>query len=124
MSNGAKTFEELWIWQQSRQLVLDVYRDFRDATPAGRDFGFRNQIQRAAVSLMNNIAEGFERGTSADFARFLDMAKGSCGEVRGMYYIAEDLEYVGTGVANDRRELCRKVAAGIAAMAAHLRSTS
>jgi four helix bundle protein len=123
MSPGAKTFEDLWIWQQSRQLVKNVYRDFGDATAAGKDFGFRGQIQRAAVSLMNNIAEGFERGTSVDFARFLDMAKGSCGEVRGMYYIAEDLEYVSPAIASDRRDLCRKIAAGIAALATHLRSS-
>jgi four helix bundle protein len=83
---NVSTFEELWIWQQSRVLVRDVYRDFRPQTPGCRDYGFRNQLQPAALSVMNNIAEGFERFTDADFARFLDIAKGSCGEVRSMYY--------------------------------------
>ena len=73
---AAKTFEELWIWQQSRLLVKEVYRDFGKSTRAGRDFGFRSQIQNAAVSRMNNIAEGFERLTTNEFARFLDIAKG------------------------------------------------
>ena len=58
---GARAFEDPWIWQQARALVPDVYRDFGDVSPAGRDFGFRSQIQRSAISIMNNIAEGFER---------------------------------------------------------------
>jgi len=77
-----KSFEDLRIWQEARVLVREVYTDFKDS----RDFGFRDQIQRAAVSIMNNTAEGFERRSDADFARFLDIAKGSSGEVRSMYY--------------------------------------
>ncbi len=118
---AAKTFEELWIWQQSRLLVKNVYTDFSDNNPVRRDFGFRNQIQKAAVSIMNNIAEGFERRTTDDFARFLDIAKGSCGEVRSMYYSAEDLEYVTTTVSRERRESCRRISAGISSLTSHLR---
>jgi four helix bundle protein len=90
----AKTFEELRIWQQARILVKNVYLNFKADTIGHKDFGFRGQFQRAAVSVMNNIAEGFERGSKADFARFLDIAKGSCGEVRSMLYIAFDLDYI------------------------------
>jgi len=90
----AKTFEELRIWQQARILVKSVYSNFKADTIGHKDFGFRSQFQRAAVSVMNNIAEGFERGSKADFARFLDIAKGSCGEVRSMLYIAFDLDYI------------------------------
>ena len=89
-----KSFEDLRIWKDARRLVSNVYRDFGTGTEAERDFGFRNQVQRCAVSVMNNMAEGFERSTDVEFARFLDIAKGSCGEVRSMYDIAEEIGYV------------------------------
>jgi four helix bundle protein len=118
----AQTFEELWIWQQARELVRDIYPDFGEGTPAGRDFGFRDQVRRSGVSIMNNIAEGFERASDTEFARFLDIAKGSCGEVRSMYYTAEDLGYVTATVANQRRERSKQIAAGIVALRSHLRN--
>jgi len=121
---GARSFEDLWIWKQARILVNDVYRDFGDDSPAGKDFGFRNQIQRSAVSSMNNIAEGFERMTDDDFAHFLDVAKSSTEEVRSMYYAAEDLRYTRADVADKRRTLCRQIASGISSLTAHLRPAS
>ena len=72
---------------------------------------------------MNNTAEGFERTSDLDFARFLVIAKASCGEVRSMYYTAEDLEYVSTLVAEERRKNCRKIAAGIVLLHSHLKSS-
>jgi four helix bundle protein len=57
---GARRFEELWVWQQARELVKEIYADFKSG-PGSKDFGFRDQLQRAGVSVMNNIAEGFER---------------------------------------------------------------
>ena len=86
-----ESFEDLWIWQEARALVRDIYTEFGKDTPAERDYGFRGQIQTAGVSIMNNIAEGFERTTDADKARFFDIAKGSAGEVRSMHYVAEDV---------------------------------
>ena len=118
----AKTFEDLWIWQQARELVKQVYSDFGEGTAGGRDFGFRNQIQRAGISIMNNIAEGFERASDAEFARFLDIAKGSCGEVRSMYYPAEDIGYVTSSSAAERREKTKQIAAGIVSLRTHLKS--
>ena len=85
-----REFEELRIWSESRQQVVEIYSLFSEC----RDFSFRDQIQRAAVSVMNNIAEGYERSSNKDFAHFLIIAKSSCGEVRSMLYLAEDLGYV------------------------------
>lgn len=118
----ANSFEELWIWQQARALVRQVYSDFCAGTPGGRDFGFRDQIQRAAISIMNNIAEGFERESDAEFARFLEIAKGSCGEVRSMYYAAEDLGYPAHVPADERRSDAKQIAAGIWSLRTHLKS--
>ena len=83
-------FEDLTVWQEARMFVGEIYKRFAHL----KDFGFRDQVQRAAVSIMNNIAEGFERNSDADFKRFLTIAKASCGEVRSMLYLADDLKYL------------------------------
>jgi len=75
-------FEDIIAWQKSRDLTLAVYGAFRNI----KDFSFRDQIQRASVSVMNNIAEGFERKGNKEFGRFLCISNGSCGEVRSMLY--------------------------------------
>ena len=116
-----KTFEDLWIWQEARALVKLIYQDFGKGTLGYNDFGFKDQIQRAGISIMNNTAEGYERPSKADYARFLDIAKGSCGEVRSMYYTAEDLEYVTKDIANDRREKAIKISKGIASLTVRVR---
>ena len=119
---AARSFEDLRIWQEARALVRDIYSDFREGSPGTRDYGFRNQLQSAGVSVMNNIAEGFERTSDCEFARFLDITKGSCGEVRSMYYAAEDLCYVDPQVAAERREKARQISAQTASLTAYLRS--
>ena len=121
---AVKRFEDLWIWQQARILVKEIYTDFSQNAVGSRDFGFKDQIQRAGISTMNNIAEGFERHTDAEFARFLDMAKGVCGEVRSMYYSAEDLTYVDHQTAETRRSRTKQIAAGISSLIGHLREES
>lgn len=83
-------FEDIIAWQKAKELTLTVYTVFK----ANRDYAFRDQIQRASISIMNNIAEGFERGSNPDFREFLFIAKGSCGEVRSMLMIAEELGYL------------------------------
>lgn len=85
-----KQFEDLICWQRARQLVRDVYKAFETC----RDNGFKDQIQRASVSVMSNIAEGFERGTRQEFLNYLYIAKGSAGEVRAQLYIATDVGYI------------------------------
>lgn len=87
---GIHKFEDILSWQKSRILVLSVYKLFEKH----KDFGFRNQIERAAVSVMNNIAEGFERKTNNEFRYFLFVAKGSVAEVRSMLYLAKDLNKI------------------------------
>ena len=83
-------FEDIIAWKKAGSLALFIYSDFKIC----KDFGFRDQIQRAGISIMNNIAEGFERKTNNDFKLFLFIAKGSCGEVRSMLYLAKSLKYL------------------------------
>src|SRR4030066_43172 len=90
MSMGIERFEDIVAWQKAKDLTLTIYKVFKD----NKDFGFRDQIQQASVSIMNNISEGFERKGNKEYARFLYIAKGSAGEVRSMLYLAKDLDYV------------------------------
>jgi len=83
------TFEDLDAWQQSRKLVNEVYTLTREE-PLSGDFGLKDQIQRAAVSVMTNMAEGFERSTVPDKVHFYNMARASNGEVRSLSYVVED----------------------------------
>ena len=110
-------FEDLRIWREARTLVKTIYSDMR----GNKDWGFRDQIQRAGVSIMNNIAEGFERSSDLEFARFLDIAKGSAGEVRSLYYAAEDLQYVDGEVSHDRRRFAAGISKGIGKLESYLR---
>jgi four helix bundle protein len=86
-------FEDIEAWKKARQLTKEIYALSNEGTFA-RDFGLKDQIRRAAVSVMSNIAEGFERSGTGDFLRFLAIAKGSAGEVRSQLYVAYDLTYV------------------------------
>lgn len=90
---GVMRFEDLLAWQKARQLTREIYA----ATAAGgfsQDFGLRNQIQRAAVSVMSNIAEGFDRHRSTEFCHYLSIAKASCAEIRSQLYVALDVGYI------------------------------
>lgn len=90
-----KRFEEIEAWQTAREVTRQLYI-LSDQGQFGRDFGFKDQIRRAAVSVMSNIAEGFESNTQALFINYLGHAKASAGEVRSQLYIAYDLGYVST----------------------------
>jgi four helix bundle protein len=83
-------FEDIIAWQKAKELVVKVYMIMKDH----RDYRFRDQFQSASVSIMNNIAEGYERIGDKQFKQFLYFAKGSCGEVRSMIHVALDLEIV------------------------------
>ena len=90
MSASFNRFEDIPVWRAGRELVKAVYA----VSERLRDWGFRDQFQRAAISVTNNIAEGHERGTTPDLLQFLYYAKGSAGEVRSMLWNAEDLGYL------------------------------
>lgn len=84
-------FEDIEAWKEGRKLVVQVY----NALSKCKDYGFRDQIQRAAISITSNIAEGFDRGTNKEFIQFLTIARGSVSEVKSQGYNAMDLGYVG-----------------------------
>ena len=108
-----QNFEELIIWQEARKICTRIYADFKRI----RDYGFNDQIQRAAVSIMNNIAEGFDRSKiskdNKQFISFLNIASGSCGEVKSMLYLAQDLNYLSQDEAEKLRSECISISAKI-----------
>lgn len=97
-------FEDLMCWQKARLLAREVYKALKDC----KDFGFKDQIQRAAISVMSNIAEGFERGTSQEFLNYLYIAKGSAGEVRAQLYAALDIGYLNIETFKYLNELAKE----------------
>jgi len=117
MRKLAERFEDLEIWQDARVLNREIYISME----ACRDFSFRDQIRRASISVMNNIAEGFERNTDKDFAHFLDVAKGSCGEIRSMAYAAQDIGVLKEPVARELQSKAEMLSKRIAALTRHLR---
>ena len=102
-----KQFEEIHAWQTAREITREVYK-LSEQGRFGRDFGFRDQIRRAAVSTMSNIAEGFESNTQALFINYLGHAKASAGEVRSQLYIAYDLGYISKDKFDFLIQLTRK----------------
>lgn len=98
-------FEDIIAWQKSKELTLLVYGLFGNS----RDFSFRDQMQRAAVSIMNNIAEGFERKGNKELRQFLFVAKGSSAEVRSMLYLALELKYISKQEYQKANSLCIEI---------------
>ena len=90
------TFENLEVWQDAIKLAASVY----DSTHDCRDFAFRDQIRRAALSISSNIAEGYERDSNPDFIRFLFIAKGSCGEVRSQAHVSKRVKLLPEATAD------------------------
>ena len=115
-----KRFEEIEAWQLSRELVKEVYRVSREGAFA-KDFGLQDQIRRAAVSIMSNIAEGFECGGNKEFVNFLSIANGSCGEVRSQLYVAFDQGYVDQARFESMVHMCIRDASGVHHIPSQLR---
>ena len=93
MTKRIERFEDFIALQKARKLTADIYRVTNEGSFA-RDFGLKDQIRRAAVSSMSNLAEGFERGRPAEFHQFLSIAKASCAELRAQLYVALDVGYI------------------------------
>ncbi len=98
-------FEEIVAWQKGQKLTLDIYNQFRIC----KDYSFRDQIQRASVSIMNNIAEGFERRSNKELKNFLFISKGSCGEVRSMLILALKLGYITENQYSENYKLAEEI---------------
>ncbi len=115
-------FEDLVSWQKARLLTKVIYQ----ASDTGRfasDFGLRDQIRRASVSIMSNIAEGFERGGNKEFRQFLSHAKGSAGEVRSQLYVALDAEFISTDHFNSLKTQVLDISKLIAGLMHYLDTT-
>ena len=97
MSKKIDKFEDLIAWQKARKLTREVYKA-TNQTRFATDYGLKDQIRRAAVSTMSNVAEGFERGGLAEFQRFLAIAKGSCAELRAQLYVGLDVGYLNSAM--------------------------
>jgi four helix bundle protein len=108
MSIRVERFEDLIAWQKARILTRQIYL-ITSKGDFARDFGLRDQIRRAAVSVMSNIAEGFERNRPTEFHQYLSIAKGSCAEVRSQLYVALDAGYVSQEVFSESFCLCEEV---------------
>ena len=110
MNGSVSRFEDLIAWKRARALTAKIYKISRQGE-FGKDFGLRNQIQRASVSIMSNIAEGYERGLATEFHRFVTIAKASCAEVRCQLYVAKDAGYISSedffGLRSEAEELGR-----------------
>jgi four helix bundle protein len=115
-----KRFEELVVYQRTRVLVKEVYALTRRPAFA-KDWGLADQIRRAAVSIMSNIAEGFERGSNVEFVQFLYIAKGSCGEVRAQLTVAMDQGYVTEVECERLSDTCRVISAMLSSFINYLK---
>jgi four helix bundle protein len=119
---AAQTFEELHIYQRATELTNEIYSLTRNAQFA-KDYSLVDQIRRASVSIMSNIAEGFERGSKPEFIQFLFIAKGSCGEVRAQLQIAHDQGYLPNPDYDRLRDLAKLTGGMISNFIAHLQKT-
>ena len=118
-----RCFEDIKSWQRSRELVREIYAISKTGKFA-QDFSLRDQIRRAAVSILSNIAEGYERGGKKEFIQFLYVAKGSCAETRSQLYVALDQEYLSPEQFDSLSELCKTVSKLLAGMIEYLKKTS
>ncbi len=120
----AEHFEDLRVWQEARELSKIIYSASKQRA-FYRDIGLREQVRRAGTSVMSNIAEGFERGSRKEFVQFLNIAKGSNGEVRSQLYVALDQEYLSEKEFQALRDAATRLSRRIATFIRYLeRQTS
>jgi four helix bundle protein len=121
MGQGIQRFEDITAWQRARDLVRKIY-EVSATDSFFRDFALRDQIRRSALSVMSNIAEGFERHRDTEFAYFLRVAKASCGEVRSQVYVASDVGHISPRMREDLLSATAEVARVVHGFQAYLKS--
>ncbi|WP_309384933.1 four helix bundle protein [Cerasicoccus frondis] len=117
-----KTFEDIDAWQKARVLTRDVYAVTSNGV-AAKDFGLRDQIQRSAVSVMSNIAEGFGRGGNREFSQFLHVARASLAELKSQLYVMLDVNYMEQETFNSLYQQASQIEVRINGLIKHLRSS-
>ncbi len=117
-----ESFEDLNVYKQARELTNKIYEITRQGSFL-KDYGLVDQIRRASVSIMSNIAEGFERGTNNEFIQFLYIAKGSCGEVRAQLMIAFDQKYINENTYKSLVDHCRRISGMISNLITYLKGS-
>jgi len=100
-------FEDLEVWKKSVRLSIQIYEELKNC----KDYGLRDQIQRSAVSISSNIAEGYERNTNKEYIQFLHIAKGSCGELRTQLYIASEIGLISKQKSKELIEKTKEISA-------------
>jgi four helix bundle protein len=118
-----KKFEDIKAWQKARRLTSKIYH-VSGAVRFAQDFGLRNQVQRASVSVMANIAEGFGRHSDKEFANFLSIAHASVSEVQSHLYVALDLNYISAEAFEELYNLLEEIGRMTFMLAAHLRKNT
>jgi four helix bundle protein len=118
-----KCIEEIEAWQKARTLVQEIYQ-ISNQTEFSRDFALKNQIRKAAISIMSNIAEGFERSGNKEFVQFLSIAKGSIGEVRSQLFVAMDQEYISQPIFEKMNRMLMETGRMIGGMINYLSKTN
>jgi four helix bundle protein len=117
-----QTFEEIEAWQKARELTNRVY-DVTDVGPFARDFGLRDQMRRACVSILSNITEGFERSGTGEFVQFLSAAKGSAGEVRAQLYVVLDRKYIDESTFRELNHMAAQISRMLSGLMAYLKQS-
>lgn len=117
-----QSFEEIEVWKRAREFVHVVYRMTREG-PLSKDYALGNQLRRASISIMANIAEGFERDGNAEFIQFLSNAKASSGEIKALLYIALDQEYLNEPLFEQLRDMSSDINRRIAGFIVYLRKS-
>ena len=107
MNRKIEKFEDLEVWKESMRLATKVYECLKGIT----DFGLRDQMQRSAVSIPSNIAEGYERNSNKEFIQFLYIAKASCGELRTQIYLAKQTKTIDNDTCDELLDLSKKISA-------------
>jgi four helix bundle protein len=118
-----QSFEEIEAWKRARKLTQEIYT-VSNLGAFAEDFGLRNQIRRASISIMSNIAEGFERSGTKEFIQFLAIAKGSTGEVKGQLYVALDQDYIDKNTFDRLFALSTETGSMIGGLMKYLRTSS